>query len=254
MPHSWNYRIFSVLTGLVLTALLLATSPTYAQSWPKIQPSADATKVLDTFKVGPYKKMAAGRVARETLVKGIYVLIDPNGKYAPIFLDAKNTRLKNGSSPWVDIKTGNNLTNAQTLALRQEMASNLNTDAAIRFKYGSGQTPSILVSAYDCPYCRQLEQELDAGKANATVYVFPMALQTNRPGPMGIARNIWCNATPDIAWKGMILSKNAPTQAPASCKNDARQTAELMTLFDIKAVPARIHSNGRVGPFKASDL
>lgn len=254
MIRSWLNRMSIVFSGLLLATALMNTAPAQAQSWPKIQSSPDATKVLDTFKRGPYQHIASGRIARETLVSGMYALLDPSGKYAPLFVDADNTRLKNGSSPWIDIASGNNLNTAQTLALKQEMAQKLKTNSAIPFQYGSGNTKAIMVSAYDCPYCQQLEKALDAANIDATIYVFPMSLQTNRAGPMDIARNIWCNNQNEAAWKAMTLSKQAPEQALASCDKDARHTTELMSLFDIKAVPARIHPNGRITSFKASDF
>lgn len=256
MLQSWRHRASAAFAGLLLSATLMGldATPAHAQNWPNIQSSGAATKVLADFKRGPYGKIAAGRVARETLVTDIYALIDPSGKYGPVFVDAKNKYLKNGASPWLEIASGKSLSAAQIRALKQKMAQSLNTNRAIRFTYGAGKTNAIMVSAYDCPYCRKLEQELDAGGVNATVYVFPMALQTTRPGPMGIARNIWCSAQSDAAWKAMTISKQAPGQAAPTCDKDARQTAELMTLFDIKAVPARIYSDGRVAQFKANAL
>lgn len=256
MLNFWHHRTSVAIAGLLLSLGLLGFNSAIAdtQNWPTIQSSGAAKKVLDTFKKGPYRKLAADRIARETLVTGTYALIDPSGKYGPIFVDAKNTRLKNGTSPWLNIATGKSLSATQTHAIKQEMAQNLKTDRAIRFTYGSGKGNAIMVSAYDCPYCQRLEKALDASGANATVYVFPMALQTTRSAAMGVARNIWCSAASDTAWKKMLLSRQAPSPAASGCEKDARQTAELMSLFEIKAVPARIHPDGRVTSFKADNL
>lgn len=225
-----------------------------AQAWPELRASAQAADVLAAFKRGPYGQMAKGRVARETLVPGIYAIADPSGKYAPIFTDARIARMKNGSGAWLSVDSGKPLPAAQVQALRREMAAKLDVGRAVTLAYGSGGPEAILVSAYDCPYCRQLEKALDAGKADATVHVFPMSLQYNRPAPMAVARNIWCSTEPGAAWKAAVLEGKAPAPAAADCDKDARDTSMLMALFDIKAVPARIHADGRVSPFLIEDL
>lgn len=217
-----------------------------AQGWPRLQTDAAGARVLAAFERGPYGKMARGRVVRETPVAGVYALVDPTGKYSPIFTDAKITRIKNGGDAWIDVASGRPLPAAQARALRSDMAKRIAVDRGIAFQYGSGKEHAVLVSAYDCPYCRQLEQKLDKGSFNGVLYLFPMALQHNRPAAMALARDVWCSPDPGPAWKAAILDRKQPARAPASCTKDARDTTMLMALFDIKGVPARINPDGRV--------
>ncbi|VFR21941.1 Thiol:disulfide interchange protein DsbC [plant metagenome] len=246
--------------GFIMGAILVILSAglwapaVHAQAWPALRASSDESQVLAAFKKGPYGNMAKGRVARQTVVPGIYAIVDPAGKYAPLFTDAKITKMKNGGSGWLDVASGNPLPAAQVQALRRDMASRIDTGRAIPYQYGQGGKGAILVTAYDCPYCRKLEQELDASAVNAKVYVFPTSLQHNQPGPMALARDIWCSADAASAWKAAILRKEAPAKAASSCTKDARDTSWLMTLFDIKGVPARILPDGRVGMFKVGEL
>ncbi|SAI56504.1 thiol:disulfide interchange protein (periplasmic) [Bordetella ansorpii] len=225
-----------------------------AQSWPKVQARAEAVKVLAAFKRGPYGDMARDRVARQTPVSGIYALMDPAGKYGPIFTDEKISRMKNGNGAWLDVASGKPLGTRQVQAMRRDMAARIDTAGAITVRYGNGGKDAILVSAYDCPYCEKLEMALDKSKVNADVHVFPMSLQHNQAGPMGLARDIWCSADPAKAWKTSVLQGIAPEPAPAGCNKDARDTSMLMLLFDLKAVPARIHADGRVSQFRIQDL
>lgn len=245
-----------IMSAVLATLSLSLTAPAaHAQSWPALRASADESKVLAAFKNGPYGPMAKGRVARQTVVPGIYAIVDPNNsKYAPLFTDAKITKMKNGNSGWLDVASGNPLPASQVQALRRDMASRIDTGRAIPFQYGQGGKGAILVTAYDCPYCRKLEQELDASSVNAKVYVFPASLQHTQPGPMALARDIWCSEDAASAWKAAILRKEAPAKAASSCMKDARDTSWLMTLFDIKGVPARILPDGRVGMFKVGEL
>lgn len=242
-------RALAVITSTTLSVVVLGLvgfGEANAQGWPALQTDAAGAKVLASFKRGPYGSMAKGRMARETLVPGIYALVDPTGKYGPIFTDAKITRMKNGTSAWIDVPSGSQLSSDQVKALRSDMARRLDVGRAIPFTYGSGSEKAILVSAYDCPYCRRLEEKLDSGSFNATVYLFPMALQHNRPGPMAVARDIWCSSQPTSAWKAAILQGQNPAPAPTTCSKDARDTSMLMALFDIKGVPARIGADGRI--------
>ena len=245
--------------GLVLAALMLFAAPTgfslataQSKGWPPIQSTEQEKKVLADFRDGPYGPMASGRVARQTLVAGTYALMDPQGKYSAIYTDYKITRMKNGGSPWMDIASGKPLSATQVRSIRQDMIKRIDKSDAIKFTYGTGGNDAVLISAYDCPYCKKMEQALDAGNVNSTLYVLPMALQHNRPAPMAKARDIWCSPDAAKAWKAMILKNQTPAPAPASCKQDPRKSVELMHLFDIKGVPTRIFADGRIlqGGFK----
>lgn len=244
--HRFKRALAVSITLSVVGLGLAGFGEAYAQDWPTLQIDAAGAKVLASFKRGPYGSMAKGRVARETLVLGIYALVDPTGKYGAIFTDAKITLMKNGTSAWIDVSSGSQLSSDQVKALRSDMVRRLDVGRTIPFTYGSGTDKAILVSAYDCPYCRQLEKKLDSGIFNVTVYLFPMALQHNRPGPMAVARDIWCSSQPSSAWKAAILQRQNPVPAPTTCSKDARDTSMLMALFDIKGVPARIGADGRI--------
>lgn len=256
MKHYWFDRV-----GLALAALMLFAAPTgfgstHAQSegWPAIQSTDQEKKVLADFRSGPYGPMASGRVARQTVVAGTYALVDPKGKYSAIYTDDKITRMKNGGSPWLDIATGKPLPSTQVRSIRQHMIKRIDTSDAITFTYGTGGNDAVLISAYDCPYCKKMEQALDAGNVNLTLHVFPMALQHNQPAPMNKARDIWCSPDPAKAWKAAVLSGQSPTPASPSCKHDPRQSVELMHLFDIKGVPTRIFADGRIFQGSLEDL
>ena len=248
----WNPgRAGAALAAAALSIVAAFGAPdARAQGWPALQTSPEAAQALAVFKRGPYGQMAKGRVAHATLVKGIYAIADPTGRYGPIFTDARATRMKNGGSAWLDVASGKPLADAQVRSLRRDMAAGLDLSRAIAFRYGSGTERAVLVSAYDCPYCRQLEQTLDGGSFDATVHLFPMSLQHNRPGSMAIARDIWCSADPATAWKAALLRGEAPVRAAPGCDKDARDAGMLLALFDIKAVPARIGPDGTVTQFQ----
>lgn len=113
-------------------------------------------------------------------------------------------------------------------------------------KFGSGSLQVAVFSDPDCPFCRQLESELDKLK-DVTVYVFPYPIASLHPSAGKTAVNIWCAPNRAQAWRDYLIRKVAPVAAKAGCDASAIQrNVALAEALSINATPTLISSDGRL--------
>ncbi len=147
---------------------------------------------------------AANTFAAPTLVRGMYALSDPQGKFIGYANEAGtlfgDSRGFNGLAPG-----GSGfrpLTPPEAADLRREMVVNIDKGKLITTRYGAGQKRLFMFSAIDCPACRKVEAQLaKAGaKENTTFLVVPSSLQSSEQQWQKVA-NIWCASDSERAWK-----------------------------------------------------
>lgn len=115
-------------------------------------------------------------------------------------------------------------------------------------KFGSGPTKLAVFSDPDCPFCRQLEAELEK-LDGVTVYIFPYPIASLHPGATRVAQSIWCAADKSKAWRDYVLRKVAPPQAPKDCSGEAIQrNVALAARYGISATPTLLAPDGRLAP------
>lgn len=113
-------------------------------------------------------------------------------------------------------------------------------------KFGTGPLKVAVFSDPDCPFCRQLEGELDKLKG-VTVYVFPYPIASLHPGAARIASGIWCSPNKAQAWKDYLLRRIQPAPAKQGCDASAIQrNVELADQLSINATPTLISGDGRI--------
>ncbi len=154
----------------------------------------------------------------------------------------------------MDVASGQPLPAARQLEIRKYMVEHINLSEAIAFQYGTGAKREIIVSAYDCPVCRNLERTLDQKQPDMTVYVFPSTLDTSNAQRLEEAYAIRCSADPKQAWKAAILKGVKPDPSHADCTKDPRDVETFMYLFGIKSVPTRIEDDGSTSIVRADAL
>lgn len=121
--------------------------------------------------------------------------------------------------------------------------SKLNTKDAIKF--GSGKNKLYVFSDPDCPYCKQLENDL--GRLQDTqVFVFPYPLTTIHPNARVIAESIWCAPNKQTAWKEYLLDGKKPNFA--TCDNPISRNLALGEVHQIQGTPALIFEDGTIIP------
>ncbi|MDB6011874.1 MAG: Disulfide bond isomerase, DsbC/G-like protein [Gammaproteobacteria bacterium] len=109
----------------------------------------------------------------------------------------------------VDSKSREDLTAARWNELNAIDFNALPLDLAIKSVRGDGSRKLAVFADPLCPYCRQLEQEMQ-GVTNVTVYTFLFPLETLHPGASVKAVAIWCSKDRSSAWSKWMLQKTEP--------------------------------------------
>lgn len=117
-------------------------------------------------------------------------------------------------------------------------------DAVVRIK-GKGTRKLEVFSDPDCPYCRNLEQEI-ALLDDVTVYTFLFPVESLHPNAAGKSLSVWCSKDASGAWeKLMVQGKNLPV---ADCDNPLARNVALAESLDIHGTPTLISEDGRMLP------
>ncbi len=165
-----------------------------------------------------------------------------------IYLDENAEHMFIGSM--VRLKDQKNLT--KDLVLKQNSIDwqKLPLQDAIKTVKGNGKRQLAIFSDPNCPYCKQLEVELD--KLNdVTIYTFIYAL---KPQSLAVSKQVWCDANPSYAWKN-LLQKNVQPKAK-TCANPIDRNLALGRKLGVNGTPTLIFSNGlkMVGGRSAEDI
>jgi thiol:disulfide interchange protein DsbC len=143
----------------------------------------------------------------------------------------------------VDTKSRSDLTAQRWNDLNAIDFSALPLDLAIKSVRGDGSRKLAVFADPLCPYCRQLEQEMQ-GLNNVTVFTFLYPLETIHPGATAKAVQIWCSKDREAAWSKWMLEK----VEPASGHCDSSPVAKLQALGDklrIDSTPTLFGADGR---------
>lgn len=188
--------------------------------------------------------------AQRTAIPGIYEVVmgqniayvDESGRY---FLIGR----------MIDMQEKTDITAATKERIAQRIDwSTLPLRDAIR--YGKGEKRLAVFSDPDCPFCRQLEAELEKLE-DVTVYVFPYPIASLHPSAAKISQGIWCAPNKAKAWRDYLLRKVAPPAAPAGCDTAAiTRNVALAEQLSINATPTLIAGDGRMasGASKAEQI
>jgi thiol:disulfide interchange protein DsbC len=159
-----------------------------------------------------------------------------------LYIDEDLRILINGDV--VDLRDNRSLTGALREAARPRFdPAQLREADAIRF--GSGRRRLFVFSDPDCPFCRQLQGELDKLQ-DVSVYVLPLPLSALHPNAAAIAEHIWCAPDRAAAWNGYLLRGLKP--AGKSCPNPLARNAALAARYRVLGTPAIVFEDGSVIP------
>jgi thiol:disulfide interchange protein DsbC len=154
-----------------------------------------------------------------------------------------------------DMQTKTDITAAtkERIATRVEWSS-LPLNDAIRF--GTGSKRLAVFTDPDCPFCRQLEAEIEK-LDDLSVYVFPYPITSLHPGAARTSQAIWCAPNKAAAWRDYLLRKVQPPAAKEGCAADAiGRNVALAERLGISATPTLIAPDGRMvsGASKAEQI
>ncbi|UGQ29874.1 DsbC family protein [Acinetobacter calcoaceticus] len=138
----------------------------------------------------------------------------------------------------IRLKDQKNLTKDLVLGQNSIDWNQLPLKDAIKTVKGSGQHVLAVFSDPNCPYCKQLEPELDKLK-DVTIYTFIYPL---KPQSIVVSRQVWCAPNQSYSWKKLIQQGVRPTVA--SCANPIDRNLELGKKLGFNGTPTLIFANG----------
>jgi thiol:disulfide interchange protein DsbC len=109
----------------------------------------------------------------------------------------------------VDTQSRQDLTAERWNALNAIDFNSLPFDLAIKVVRGDGSRKVAVFADPLCPYCQQLEHELQ-GITNITIYTFLYPIEGIHPGASLKAVEIWCSKDRGAAWSKWMLQKTEP--------------------------------------------
>ncbi|WP_041930402.1 DsbC family protein [Methylibium petroleiphilum] len=117
-------------------------------------------------------------------------------------------------------------------------------DAMVRV-IGKGERKLALFSDPDCPFCRQLERELEK-LDNVTIYTFLYPLASLHPGAPAKSENIWCagEKARNKVWIDQMIGGKTPPAAKA-CATPLERNVALGDSLNVRGTPTMFTSDGR---------
>lgn len=153
-----------------------------------------------------------------------------------IYLDEQAEYMFIGSM--IRLKDQKNLT--KDLALQQNSVNwkQLPLEDAIKTVKGTGEHQLVVFSDPNCPYCKQLESELEQ-LHDVTIYTFIYPLKSQS---IAISRQVWCAQNQQLAWKNLIQKGQAPQNQ--TCPNPIDRNLVLGQKLKLAGTPTLIFANG----------
>ena len=115
---------------------------------------------------------------------------------------------------------------------------------AIKIVRGDGSRKVAIFSDPDCPYCKQLENNI-ANLTNVTIYLFLFPIDQLHPQAKAKAVGVWCAADQVKAWDGLMRRAEVPT---GQCENPVDRNIALAETMGINGTPTVILPDGSIIP------
>ncbi|MEG2357782.1 DsbC family protein [Acinetobacter sp.] len=151
----------------------------------------------------------------------------------------------------IRLKDQKNLTNALMLTQNQLDWKKLPLKDAVKSVRGTGKRQLAVFSDPNCPYCKQLEVELN--KLNdVTLYTFVLPLKPQSVAP---SKQLFCEKDPALAWSNLV-SKGIQPAGKKSCANPVERNLQLAKSLGLNGTPAIVFSNGTklMGAYPAQEI
>lgn len=139
-----------------------------------------------------------------------------------------------------DGRTLANLTKARAIELLRVDVTQLPYANSFKIVRGQGTRQLINFSDPRCPYCKQLEQEIQK-LDDVTVHVFMLPILGD--SSLQVARKVWCAPDRAKAWQELMLSGVVPTNA-GDCETPMEQNLQLGAKLKITGTPTVLFANG----------
>lgn len=120
--------------------------------------------------------------------------------------------------------------------------ADLPLENAIKTVRGTGERKLAVFSDPDCPYCQQLEGQLDKLK-DVTIYTFLYPIEGLHPEASSKAEEIWCAKDRSAAWKKYMSTNKLPPK-PQACDSPIAKNIELANRAGVQGTPFIFFGNG----------
>ena len=122
---------------------------------------------------------------------------------------------------------------------------------AVKTVQGNGKRQIAVFSDPNCPYCKQLETELNKLN-NVTIYTFIYPIKTQS---VAISKQIFCESDPALAWSNLI-GKGIQPRSTKACANPVERNLNLGKSLGLNGTPTIIFSNGfkAMGAYPALEI
>jgi len=221
--------------GVFATAMAVATPKPVTPKDPSTATSAKITAIL-------HQRLPDLRVdqVRPAAFGGMYEVVSGDDL---VYSDASGEHLLIGRL--MDTATRENLTEKRWTELHPVDFATLPLQLAIKTVKGDGSRKLAVFSDPLCPYCQQLEQQLQ-GLDNVTIYTFLYPLESVHPGASAKAVRLWCSADRSAAWNQWMIRRTEPAQLPPGCDDNPVATLQALgQKLQINSTPTLFYGDGR---------
>lgn len=115
---------------------------------------------------------------------------------------------------------------------------------AITIVRGDGSRKVAIFSDPDCPYCKQLENNM-VNLTNVTIYLFMFPIEQLHPQSKAKSVAVWCSADRAKAWDGLMRRNE---NLSGSCENPIDRNVALAESLGINGTPTLILADGSIIP------
>ena len=208
----------SLLITAMLSALAMADEQSVKRSFEERFPGAEVTSVKKEALTGLYEVYAIGQL---------------------FYVDEKVSYAIQGNL--INAQTRQSLSAERMKVLSEISFNKLPFDQAIKIVKGNGKRQVAVFEDPDCPFCKQLERELQ--KVNdVTIHVFLYPLEQLHPGATLKSRKIWCAPDRAKAWLAAVNDNTLP-EGNGECDTPIANLAKLARTHRITGTPTLIFAN-----------
>ena len=144
----------------------------------------------------------------------------------------------------VDTKTSQNVTQQRLRKLTGVNVKEIPLDQGIRKVKGNGKRQLIVFSDPMCPFCKQLEKEIEK-LDNVTTYIMLYPIEHKFKGTTELSKQIWCSSDRGKAWDDWMLRGIKPT-APPTCKDPIARIEQVGSKLRLDNTPSVIFADGGI--------
>jgi len=147
----------------------------------------------------------------------------------------------------IDLKTKKDLVEARTQQLMHVDFASLPLDKAIVKVKGDGSRKLAVFSDPDCPFCQELEQELNK-VSNVTIYTYLYPIAELHPDAERKAKLVWCSEDRAKAWDELMLQGKEPAASDKPCDVPFQAIQEVAKKAWINGTPGLVFADGKLVP------